>query len=95
MARLHRPEYMLLPELDLYPAHLHIGILPTHQRIGIGRELIESFVAALRSRNVLGVHVGVSSAHPAALGFFAGMSFRHIDVDGEPNAAYLGLDLTQ
>jgi ribosomal protein S18 acetylase RimI-like enzyme len=89
LARLHQPEYMIQPGLDPYPAHLHIGILPAHQGIGIGRELIESFVVALRARNVPGVHVGISSTNPAALAFFLRMGFRRIDVDGEPNAVYL------
>ena len=93
VARLHRPEYMLQPGLDHYPAHLHIGILPAHQGNGIGRELIDSFVVALRSRNVSGVHVGISSANRAALTFFLHVGFRRIDVDGEPNAIYLGREL--
>lgn len=36
-ALMHDPERMILPELADYPAHLHIDLLPTHQRSGHGR----------------------------------------------------------
>ena len=51
-ALLHRPERMILPELDAYPAHLHIDLLPPWQRKGYGRGLMGAFLDALHRQGV-------------------------------------------
>lgn len=46
-ALLHRPERMILAELEGHPAHLHIDLLPPWQRKGHGRRLMGAFLDAL------------------------------------------------
>lgn len=58
------------PWLPDYPAHLHVDLLPEAQGGGRGRALLEQFFAELRARGVPGVHVGVSSDNPGAIGFY-------------------------
>lgn len=86
---LHSPEWMLVPELGPFPAHLHIGILRDYQRRGGGRVLMETFFAALADRGVRGVHLAVSSHNTDAQAFYGTLGFHRIDV---PNAGpiYLG-----
>ena len=41
------PDRMLIAEVDAYPAHLHIDLLPELQGQGMGRRLIDTLRAAL------------------------------------------------
>ncbi len=40
-----------------YPAHLHVNVDEGYRRMGIGRRLMESYLADLRSAGVVGVHL--------------------------------------
>lgn len=40
-----------------YPAHLHINVAAGHRHRGIGRRLIESYLADLRRHGVSGIHL--------------------------------------
>lgn len=75
------PERMMIAELDEYPAHLHIDLLPTMQGQGLGRELIRSLLAALRERGVPGVHLGVSPRNTGARAFYQRLGFRPLPSD--------------
>lgn len=90
---LHTPERMILPDLEGYPAHLHIDLLPAHQRAGHGRALIETFAAALRERGVPGLHVGMVTANEPARRFYDRLGFHVIDVADPGPLTYLGLTL--
>jgi GNAT superfamily N-acetyltransferase len=72
------PERMLLPELELYPAHLHIDLLPELQRRGFGRVLIERLVALLRERGVPGLHLTMDPANLPARAFYDRVGFREL-----------------
>lgn len=86
---LHSPEWMLVPELDSYPAHLHIGILRDYQRQGGGTALLTAFLRALAERGIEGVHLGVSAHNTGAQAFYDALGFRRV---ATPNAGltYLG-----
>ncbi|MFI2754270.1 GNAT family N-acetyltransferase [Cellulomonas sp. P22] len=78
---LHHPERNVLDELDEYPAHLHIDLLPGHQGAGHGRELMRTFLAALAERDVPGVHLGVAARNTGALRFYERLGFHRITGD--------------
>lgn len=61
--------------LSGYPAHLHINLLREAQGQGIGRGLINRFLARLRSEGVPGVHLSTREDNTAALAFFEKMGF--------------------
>jgi ribosomal protein S18 acetylase RimI-like enzyme len=86
------PERMLIPELDRYPAHLHIDILPPLQRQGWGRALMEALVAALRARRVPGLHLTMDPANVEARRFYDRLGFRELE-SSKPDAPALGIDL--
>lgn len=70
------PEVMLIPEVDEYPAHLHIDLLPQAQGRGYGRELIERhLVSALAEAGVPGVHLVIDGANVRAAGFYRSLGF--------------------
>jgi ribosomal protein S18 acetylase RimI-like enzyme len=85
---LHNPARMIVPELADYPAHLHIDLLPGYQGQGLGRRLMEVFLAVLRARGVERVHLGMDPANTGARAFYDKLGFEPIEVPG--GAVYLG-----
>ena len=84
------PERMLLPELERYPAHLHIDILPAYQRQGWGRALMNALIGALRARGVPGVHLTMAPENVEARRFYDRLGFRELP-SSKPEAPSLGL----
>lgn len=74
-AGLH-PEKLLIAELDAYPAHLHIDLLPEAQGQGLGRVLIDGLLGTLRERGVPGLHLAYSPHNTGAAAFYARLGFR-------------------
>jgi GNAT superfamily N-acetyltransferase len=96
MIALHyRPERLLWPGLDAYPAHLHIDLLPPFQGVGHGRALMETFYAAAARAGAAGVHLTVLAANTRAIGFYRHLGLRRLDPaePGESNVVYLGRKL--
>jgi ribosomal protein S18 acetylase RimI-like enzyme len=90
LAALHNPDRMTLPELDVFPAHLHIDLLPGYQGRGLGRRLMEAFLAGLRDRGVERVHLGMDPANSRARAFYDRLGFAPIEIPSVPGAVYLG-----
>jgi ribosomal protein S18 acetylase RimI-like enzyme len=61
-----------------YPAHLHINLLPGHQRRGIGSSLMHRFERHMASQNVTGIHLQTTSRNHKAVPFYEKMGFRII-----------------
>ncbi|WP_309069650.1 GNAT family N-acetyltransferase [Microbacterium sp.] len=61
-----------------YPAHLHIDLLPDAQGQGLGRALIDTLVAALKSRGVPGLHLAASDRNTGALAFYDRLGFTRL-----------------
>lgn len=80
LALMHDPERMLVPEVADYPAHLHIDLLPDHQRGGWGRRLMTAFCDALAARGVPAVHLGMVTSNTAARAFYDRVGFHEIAV---------------
>ena len=87
---LHQPERMLVPALAGYPAHLHIDLLPEHQRSGHGRELMDTFLAALAAGGVDAVHLGMVTSNTPARAFYDRLGFHEITVPDAGPLTYLG-----
>lgn len=64
--------HTIFPQVDLklYPAHLHIGVLPEWRRQGIGTALMAHYSDYLRERGVAGFHLFASSFHPLGMAFY-------------------------
>ncbi|MEW2295652.1 GNAT family N-acetyltransferase [Streptomyces sp. NPDC006743] len=87
---MHTPERMLVPEIADHPAHLHIDLLPSHQRAGYGRELMDTFLAALAEGGVERVHLGMLTANTAARAFYDRLGFSVLPVGDPGPLTYLG-----
>jgi len=64
-----------------YPAHLHIDILPTHQRQGLGTRLMQQFEAHMRNLKVKGIHLGTSEGNYKAVPFYKQKGYEIIHFD--------------
>jgi ribosomal protein S18 acetylase RimI-like enzyme len=87
------PERLLIPELEAYPAHLHIDLLPPFQRRGYGRALMAELVQALRERGVPGLHLSMDPANENARAFYDRLGFRELP-SSQPKAPLLGLQIS-
>ncbi|WP_353809011.1 GNAT family N-acetyltransferase [Agromyces sp. SYSU T00194] len=84
------PERMRIPELDAYPAHLHIDLLPEAQGGGLGRRLIDAFRELLAARGVPGVHLSMDAANAGARAFYDRLGFIELP-SSRPDAPLLGI----
>lgn len=74
----HRHDPALLAR---YPSHLHIDLLPRLQGRGVGRRLMDTFLASLAERGSTGVHFGVAATNTRALGFYRHLGFDELDAN--------------
>jgi ribosomal protein S18 acetylase RimI-like enzyme len=58
-----------------YPAHLHINVLPEHQRRGIGGRLIARFEEHMFNHGVRGLHLHTSNYNRRAIPFYRKTGF--------------------
>ncbi|MHA2247839.1 MAG: GNAT family N-acetyltransferase [Candidatus Hodarchaeales archaeon] len=64
--------------LTLYPAHLHIDILPQYHRQGIGTKLMEKLETHFKIQKVKGVHLGTGERNTRAILFYKKLGFSMI-----------------
>jgi ribosomal protein S18 acetylase RimI-like enzyme len=79
IALIHRPELASDEVVAEYPAHLHLDLLPHVQGKGVGRMMMDRLFAELKSRGVLGVHLGADPRNKRAIGFYEHLGFTHLD----------------
>ena len=87
----HHPEVYCPEPYELYPAHLHIDLLPRAQGRGWGRRMMDHLLAALRSKGSPGVHLGVGQINERAVGFYRKLGFE--ELARVRDVLYLGLRL--
>lgn len=78
LVRLIQQGYRPPENLDGYPAHLHIDLLPEAQGQGWGGKLMDVFLEALRAKNAPGVHLGVGKRNAGAIGFYERVGFSEL-----------------
>ena len=77
--------------LKKYPAHLHINILPSHQRMGLGSKLMDTLTAHLREKGVPGVMLGVGADNKKGRNFYNKYGFKTLL--RVPFSVIMGLEL--
>ena len=88
---IHAPEQTPPDLAAVYPAHLHIDLMPQVRGLGLGRVLIDQLLSELRERGVAGVHLGVDVANLNGIGFYEHLGFR--EVAREAGGLLMGLRL--
>ena len=67
---------------ESYPSHLHLNLIPRLQSQGLGRQLMNTLVRALREQGSVGVHFFVSPTNHRAIGFYRHLGFTVISTEG-------------
>jgi ribosomal protein S18 acetylase RimI-like enzyme len=86
------PQRMLLADVDRYPAHLHIDLLPEAQGRWLGRRLMNEMFDRLRERGVPAVHLALDPANAGAGLFYERLGFTPL-LASNPDGSVRGLDL--
>jgi GNAT superfamily N-acetyltransferase len=88
----HHPDYFCPEPYDLYPAHLHIDLLPRAHRQGHGRRMMNLLMDRLRAKGSPGVHMGMNATNDRAYRFYTSLGFEELvrDGEGEEGSIYLG-----
>ena len=89
----HHPDVFCPGPYEVYPAHLHIDLLPRMQGQGWGRRMIETQLAALRQAGAPGVHLGMHRSNDRAYGFYRRLGFT--ELVQTPDSIYLGRTLNE
>ena len=71
--------YQAPENAELYPAHLHIDLLPRAQGQGMGRKIMTVFLEKLRTLEIPGVHLGVGKKNPNAIMFYEHLGFQKLE----------------
>jgi ribosomal protein S18 acetylase RimI-like enzyme len=64
-----------------YPSHLHINLVPRLRSQGLGRQLMNTLIRALREQGSAGLHFFVSPANQPAIGFYRHLGFTVISAE--------------
>lgn len=72
---IHHPPANPQAVVDLAPAHLHIDLLPRLQGQGVGRRLMDAFLATVGGR----AHLGCQAPNVRAQRFYEVYGFRRLD----------------
>ena len=75
------PQRTIIRDVDLYPAHLHIDLLPDQQGKGAGRALMEAACGLAAASGIPGIHLVAEKANVAAQAFYPRLGFEAIDED--------------
>jgi len=84
---IHRPTPTPAAVARLYPAHLHMNLLPRLHRQGVGTMLFERWTALARARGATALHVATNRANAGSVVFWRKMGFA--DLDGLPEGRTL------
>jgi ribosomal protein S18 acetylase RimI-like enzyme len=84
------PEWMLGEQVEAYPAHLHIDLLPAAQGSGWGRGLMRQLGRAAVAAGVPGIHLVMARENRQALAFYQRLGFTELAAPGD--TLVLGID---
>ncbi len=79
---------MLIDEVDEYPAHLHIDLLPEAQGQGLGRQLVDALRLALADRGIPGLHLTMGADNANAGAFYDRLGFVKLGSSTESATTY-------
>lgn len=70
------------PYAGEYPAHLHIDIDPSCQRMGLGTALVDTLCIILKEEKIKGLMLGVDRTNVKGVAFYEKYGFDKLDSDG-------------
>jgi ribosomal protein S18 acetylase RimI-like enzyme len=94
--KIHHPDRTSNEIVAAYPSHLHINLLPHLRGTGIGRQLMERWLATIREMGSRGAHLAVGAANRRAIRFYRASGFQELERRSRLALApvWFGIDLT-
>ena len=80
---------------NAYPSHLHINLLPRLRGHGVGRALMDRWLAAVSESGSTGAHLATGAANTRAIRFYTAYGFRALALvpHSVSGAVWLGIAL--
>jgi ribosomal protein S18 acetylase RimI-like enzyme len=93
---IHHPRRTVSEIVEPFPSHLHINLLPHLRGAGIGRQLMERWLATVRELGSHGAHLAVGAANRRAIRFYRACGFHELEGRARLASApiWFGIDLT-
>ena len=82
---IHHPSPVPQPVVDAAPAHLHIDLLPRLQSQGVGKALMDRWLATVGGR----AHLGCQAANPRAQRFYERYGWRRLEGVGPKSVVWM------
>ena len=82
--QIHHPRPPRPALLARYPAHLHIDLMPRLQGQGMGKRMIDAWLALIRAQGACGAHLEVGTANARAIRFYDKHGFVITGADKNP-----------
>lgn len=79
---IHHPPAIMRAELEPFPAHAHIDLLPRAQGQGLGKRMMHLIMDQLAETGVRGMHLSVSPRNQRAQGFYGKLGFKPLNPPG-------------
>ena len=88
----HHPDYFWPEPYEVYPAHLHIDLMPRMHRQGYGTRMMNQLMDRLRVKGVPGVHLGMAASNDRAYHFYKNLGFMELcrHGEGDDETLYMG-----
>lgn len=76
---IHHPKPVPEAVVAAFPAHLHMNLLPRAQGRGVGRDLLDVWLARMRTLGAFRVHLGTNIANTRSIRFWSAAGFERLD----------------
>jgi ribosomal protein S18 acetylase RimI-like enzyme len=80
---IHHPDRTPRRINELYPAHLHINLLPRLQGCGVGKRMIDHWLAHIGAMGAQGACLGTGERNPRAVRFYRAYGFHEVERFGD------------
>lgn len=91
--QIHHPARTPEAIVRAYPSHLHIDLLPRFQGRGVGRAMMDRWLAVVRGFGSSGAHLGVGHSNARALRFYAAYGWRELVLQSRGRTTWLAMAL--
>ena len=88
---IHHPSSTPEAVVSVYPAHIHMNLLPRLQGRGVGTALLEMWIDKAREQGVTGIHLGANAKNAGGIAFWTRSGFQPVAEIGR--TAWFGMGL--
>jgi ribosomal protein S18 acetylase RimI-like enzyme len=80
---IHHPDRTPRRINEQYPAHLHINLVPRLQGLGLGKRMVDLWLAKVGALGAHGACLGTGDSNPRAVRFYRAYGFHEVERAGD------------